>query len=180
MASMFKEQMAVDDLGNDRFISHAKPCRRTGTSSVAYGGCTISVGMQAASHTIPREYFPYSVTGNFLSAALAEGKLRRSVHRIRDTKTFATRLVKIGQDRDDGVPRDCMVMIVDYQAKEEISVLDYSAPPTTTHVSPEECIDIMETIEVLEREGTITEELAQFCRATSRLYQRVLGDTSRA
>lgn len=121
--------------------------------------------MQAANHTIPPEYFPY-VTGNFLSAALDDRKLKCSVHRIRNTKTFATRFVKISQDRNDGVPRDCMVMIVDYQAKEETSVLNYSAPPITTHVSPEECIDIIEAIEALKRDGAITEELANFCRAT--------------
>ncbi|TQN70611.1 hypothetical protein CSHISOI_04896 [Colletotrichum shisoi] len=161
MANTLQEQVAVDDLGSDQFISRVNPARMGNAANIAYGGCAISIGLQAACSTVPPKYLLYSTTGNYLGPALTDRKLRCSVRRVRDTRTFATRIVEISQDLDDGKPRLCMVMLADFQVKEETSLLVYSAPPSMVYSSPEQCLTVEEGIKDKVRRGLVTENEAK-------------------
>ncbi|GJC81128.1 hypothetical protein ColLi_03966 [Colletotrichum liriopes] len=172
MANTLQEQVAVDDLGSDHFISRVNPARMGNAANIAYGGCTISVGIQAACSTVPAKYLLYSTTGNYLGPAFTDRKLKCSVRRVRDTRTFATRLVEISQDQDDGKARMCMIMLADFQVKEETSLLVYSAPPSMAYSPPEQCLTTEEGAKDLVRRGIATEKMAK-------LYMASFGFNSR-
>ncbi|KAK2011737.1 acyl-CoA thioesterase II [Colletotrichum eremochloae] len=172
MAATLQEQVAVDDVGSDQFVSRANPARMGNAANIAYGGCTISIGVQAACSTVPAKYLLYSATGNYLGPALTDRKLRCSVRRVRDTRTFATRLVEISQDQDDGKPRLCMIMLADFQVKEEKSLLVYSTPPSMSYSPPEQCLALEEMAQGLLRRGTVTEKLVKLFMASFGLNER--------
>ncbi|KAF4775635.1 acyl-CoA thioesterase II [Colletotrichum scovillei] len=166
MASTMQEQVAVDDLGSDHFTSRVDPARMGNKANIAYGGCTISIGVQAACSTVSPKYLLYSATGNYLGPALTDRKLKCAVRRVRDTRTFATRLVEISQDQDDGKSRLCMIMLADFQVKEEASLLVYSAPPSMSYSPPEKCLTTQEATEDKVRRGVVTEKLGNLYLAT--------------
>ncbi|GKT49769.1 uncharacterized protein ColSpa_09950 [Colletotrichum spaethianum] len=166
MANTLQEQVAVDDLGSDRFVSRVNPARMGNAANIAYGGCTISIGIQAACSTVSATYLLYSTTGNYLGPALTDRKLKCSVRRVRDTRTFATRLVEISQDQDDGTPRMCMIMLADFQVKEEASLFVYSAPPSMNYSPPEQCLNTSEGVKDLVRRGIVTEKMEKFYMAS--------------
>ncbi|KAK2041190.1 acyl-CoA thioesterase II [Colletotrichum somersetense] len=174
MADTLQEQVAVDDLGSDQFVSRANPARMGNAANIAYGGCTVSIGVQAACSTVPAGYLLYSATGNYLGPALTDRKLKCSVRRVRDTRTFATRLVEISQDQDDGKSRLCMIMLADFQVKEEKSLLVYSAPPSMSYSSPEQCLTVEERTEDLVRGGIVTERMVKLYMASFGLNERFL------
>ncbi|KAK1981918.1 acyl-CoA thioesterase II [Colletotrichum cereale] len=172
MAATLQEQVAVDDLGSDQFVSRANPARMGNVANIAYGGCTISIGVQAACSTVPAEYLLYSATGNYLGPALTDRKLKCSVRRVRDTRTFATRLVEISQDQDDGKSRLCMIMLADFQVKEENSLFVYSAPPSMPYSPPEQCLTVEEMGKDLVRRGIVTEKLVKLHMASFGFKER--------
>ncbi|KAK1597064.1 acyl-CoA thioesterase II [Colletotrichum navitas] len=174
MAATLREQVAVDDLGSDQFVSRANPARMGNAANIAYGGCTIGVGVQAACSTVPAHYLLYSTTGNYLGPALTDRKLKCSVRRVRDTRTFATRLVEISQDQDYGKSRLCMIMLADFQVKEEKSLFVYSAPPSMPYSSPEECPAVEERTKDLVRRGIVTEKEVKLYMASFGLNERFL------
>ncbi|KAF9878049.1 acylthioesterase ii [Colletotrichum karsti] len=161
MAATLQEQVSVDALGFDNFISHINPGRMGNAQNIAYGGCAIGVGISAAYHTVSPNYLLYSVTGNYLGPALTDRKLKCSVRKVRDTRTFATRLVEISQDQDDGQTRLCMIMMADFQVKEAASLLLYSAPPSRSYSPPEKCLDTIENAAELVRNGIVSEKLSK-------------------
>ncbi|KAF6833314.1 acylthioesterase ii [Colletotrichum plurivorum] len=166
MATTLQEQIGVDDLGGDRFASRVNPGRMGNAQNIAYGGCAMGNGISAACSTVPPGYLLYSVTGNYLGPALTDRKLKCSVRRVRDTRTFATRLVEVSQDQDDGEPRLCMIMLADFQVKEKASLLVYSAPPSMEYSPVERCPDKNERAAEMVREGIIPEKLARLYIAT--------------
>ncbi|KAJ0163990.1 hypothetical protein CTA2_1996 [Colletotrichum tanaceti] len=172
MADTLQEQVAVDDLGSDQFISRANPARMGNAANIGYGGCAISIGLQAACSTVPPKYLLYSATGNFLGPALTDRKLKSSVRRVRDTRTFATRIVEISQDLDDGKSRLCMMLLADFQVKEESSFLVYSASPSMVYSSPERCLTTEEGIRDKVRRGLVTETEAKLFMASFGLKNR--------
>ncbi|OLN87117.1 hypothetical protein CCHL11_08939 [Colletotrichum chlorophyti] len=158
MATTLQDQVAVDDLDSDRFISRVNPARMGNKANIAYGGCAISIGIQAASCTVSPKYLLYSVTGNYLGPALTDRKLKCSVRRVRDTRTFATRLVEISQDQDNGQSRSCMILLADFQVKEEASLLMYAAPPSISYSCPEKCLGMEENVQDLVQKGVVSKE----------------------
>ncbi|WYZ39717.1 hypothetical protein EsH8_IV_000058 [Colletotrichum jinshuiense] len=168
MTTSLLDQVAVDDLGSDQFASRVNPGRMGNAANIAYGGCAIGIGIQAACHTVSPKFLLYSTTGNYLGPALTDRKLKCSVRRVRDTRTFATRLVEISQDQDNGQSRLCMIMLADFQVKEEASLLLYSAPPSRTYSRPEQCLGMKEAADELARKGIVPVKL-------SKLYMVIFG-----
>jgi len=104
------------------------PERMGNTAPIAYGGCTLGVGVKAACLSVGPKYRLYSVLGNYLGPALIDRKLQCSVRAIRDTRTFVTRFVEVSQIQDDGSKRLCMTFIADFQLPEKAALLTYSKP----------------------------------------------------
>ncbi|KAL0931496.1 acylthioesterase ii [Colletotrichum truncatum] len=166
MATTLEEQVSVDQLGPEQYVSRVKPARMGNARNIAYGGCAMGCGISAAYDSVPSKYLLYSVTGTYLGPALTDRKLKFSVRKIRDTRTFATRLVEISQDQDDGQSRPCMIMLADFQVKEPASMLVYSPPPSMTYSPPEKCLDIHQGTAELVRRGVATEEMGKAYLAT--------------
>ncbi|KAK4086698.1 hypothetical protein ACCO45_010073 [Purpureocillium lilacinum] len=172
MASTLQQQISVEKLSSDLFTSCFNPGRMGNTKNIAYGGCAVGVGIEAASQTVSPNYVLYSAMGNYLGPAITERKLMCSIRRVRDTRTFATRVVEIGQEQHDGVTRLCMIMVVDFQVKEKDSLLVYSATPQTRYSPVEKCLDTSETIRGMVSKGEVTEELAEVFRVQFDLLGR--------
>lgn len=166
MATTLQEQIGVEELGGDEFVSRVNPARMGNAQNIAYGGCALGAGISAACSTVSPEYLLYSATGNYLGPALTDRGLKCSVRRVRDTRTFATRLVEVSQDQDDGRPRLCMIMLADFQVKEAASLLVYSAPPSMAYSPVEKCPDSRERAWEMVREGIIPEKIAKLYIAT--------------
>jgi acyl-CoA thioesterase II len=172
MASTVEEQLSVEEIGKDEFVSKFNPGRMGNMNNIAYGGCTIGVGIEAATQTVSGSYFLYSAMGNYLGPALTDRKLKCFVRRVRDTRTFATRIVEIGQEQDDGKLRLCMTMLADFQIKEKASLLEYSAPPERSYSSVEKCQTALENIDDFVKKGVVPEMIAEIYKTQFDLMGR--------
>ncbi|KAA8902539.1 hypothetical protein TRICI_005900 [Trichomonascus ciferrii] len=172
MASTIEEQLSVEEVGKDEFVSKFNPGRMGNMNNIAYGGCTIGVGIEAATQTVPDKYFLYSAMGNYLGPALTDRKIKCSVRRVRDTRTFATRIVELGQEQDDGKLRLCMTMLADFQIKEKASLLEYSAPPARSYSSVEKCQNAIENIDNFVKKGLVPEAVAEIYKGQFELMGR--------
>lgn len=128
-AATLSDQTAVVQVGPDEFISQELPGRFGNATPIAYGGCTSGIATRAACATVPEGYFVYSVLGTFLGPTSTDTKLRLTVERTRDTKTFATRRVVARQTLPDGRTRTCLDMLADFHVREP-ALLTYSPPPS--------------------------------------------------
>merc|ERR1712000_585855 len=117
MPSSLVDQVAVEPLGSDNFVSRCLPLRMGNAMPIAYGGCSISIGLSSAVATVKAGYNPYSVMGHFHGPAATDRKLYTSVQRTRDTRSFATRRVQVKQKQDDGKERVVMDLMVDFTSR---------------------------------------------------------------
>lgn len=128
-ASTFAEQIALEEIDHGEFKSRYLPEAMGNTANIAYGGCTLAISIAAAGKTVDKAHSLYSAHGNYLSPVSTGMLLHASVRRIRDTKTFSTRLVEIYQEPERGSKRLCLIMTADYMVTQSPSVLEYSAAP---------------------------------------------------
>lgn len=103
------------------------------SAAIAYGGCTLGVAAKAAANSVPSNYRLYSIVGQYLGPALIDRVLKASIRTIRQTRTFATRLVEVSQTTDGGEDRACLIALADFQVPEEASLLEYSVTPTRSY-----------------------------------------------
>jgi acyl-CoA thioesterase II len=163
VAPSLSDQLALDPGPQpDTFTTRFLPERMGNMGSFAYGGCALGVGVQAACETVSQGYRPYSITGSFLAPVSIDIKLDCSVRRLRDTRTFATRLVEISQQQiqKDGrsQTRLCMILLADLHKEGESSMLDFSAPPDRIYSGPENSLTPQEIARTLASQNTIPPE----------------------
>ncbi|WFD45072.1 hypothetical protein MPSI1_003749 [Malassezia psittaci] len=81
------------------FESVSLPGRAGNQQPIAFGGCALAVGLNAAGQTIEAEprFVPYSITGQFLGPAVLDQLYIAEVKPIRDTRSFRTRYVTVKQ-----------------------------------------------------------------------------------
>ncbi|PKS12628.1 hypothetical protein jhhlp_000836 [Lomentospora prolificans] len=161
MAETISDQIAVDSVGKDQFVSRFFPERMGNAANISYGGFTIGVGIEAACATVPSDYYLYTAMGNYLGPTFTDRKLLCTVRRLRDTRTFATREVVLSQETKDGSQRPCMSMLLDFQTREKASLFIFSAPPTRTYSPPEKCKSRLEIAQHLVDEKLVSEEKAR-------------------
>jgi acyl-CoA thioesterase II len=162
-AQTLSDQLALDPGPEpDTFTTRFLPERMGNMGSFAYGGCALGVGVQAACETVQPGYRPYSICGSFLAPVSIDIKLDASVRRVRDTRTFATRLVEISQVQPQkngkSQRRLCMILLADFHKEGEESMLDFSAPPDGTYSAPENSLTPQEIARNLADSKTITPE----------------------
>ncbi|KAF2276685.1 Thioesterase/thiol ester dehydrase-isomerase [Westerdykella ornata] len=131
--------LAFKSLSPTTFTTIHPPRAMGNARPIAYGGFALAAAYKAAALTLltpsetQPEYHLYSFTGNYLGPANNNHPLLTSVTTIRQTRTFATRLVQVSQQQDDGSTRNCLVALADFQVAEPASLLTYSAPPSRTY-----------------------------------------------
>ncbi|KIW31226.1 acyl-CoA thioesterase II [Cladophialophora immunda] len=166
MATTLAEQIGVEETGPDEFISLFPPARGGNQLPIAYGGCTIGVGVHAAFRTVKPGYNLYSVLGHFLGPSRTDQRLTCRVQRLRDTRTFATRRVEISQSLPNGEQRLCMTLQADFHVSEP-AMMEYSAPPETRYSDVSQCPSVDKIAEELVSKGYITEEAARSYRTAT-------------
>ena len=160
-ASTVAEQVGVAQVapGRDEFRSTSLPIRMGNVLPIAYGGCAISVAVHAAVRTAPDTHRLYSVVGHFHGPASLDQPFRIAVTRTRDTRSFATRRVRVSQlqplsrkstgskTTEEGggqqqttttTERLCLELIADFHVLEE-ALMEFSPPLHRPHAPPSEC-----------------------------------------
>lgn len=160
MAPTLAEQIGVEKVKDGEYISKVLPVKMGNSLPIAYGGCTVGVAVSAACATVTSSLALYSVLGHFLGPASTEYKLHCHVENVRDTRSFATRRVRVKQQQKDGKFRTCLELTADFHVK-ETSAFKYSAPPSTTYPRADDCPTFPELAGTLQSRGAISEKGAQ-------------------
>jgi acyl-CoA thioesterase II len=153
--------LAVRQIGENEYESLHNPERMGNTAPIAYGGCTIGIAASSAAHTVKPGFFAYSFLGHYLGPALVDRHLFSTVETIRDTRTFATRSVRVFQKLDDGNSRVCMFVIVDFQTQEPVDLLTYSASPTREWEHWSKCPTVDQSMQRIVDTGGLTMKQAK-------------------
>jgi acyl-CoA thioesterase II len=153
------EQIGVEELREDAFISKSLPVRMGNSLEIAYGGCALGVAVHAACKSVPSSFLVYSILGHFLGPATTDQKLTCRVYRIRNTRTFATRRVVVTQPLENGGERECLQLVADFQTK-ETPLLSFSAPPSIQYGGGKESPTMDQYAESLVAAGEIDERAA--------------------
>lgn len=146
-AKSLPDQVSVVQVGKDEFVSATYPQRMGNMRPIAYGGCATAIAVNAAFQTIQPGFNVYSILGYFLGPALIDRPVRCHVHRVRDTRTFATRRVVVSQIIPDGRERNCLELFADFQATEPGEAMAYDPPliapfkPPSQTPTADECLD---------------------------------------
>ncbi|KAF1811781.1 Thioesterase/thiol ester dehydrase-isomerase [Eremomyces bilateralis CBS 781.70] len=163
-------QLAFRPIGDDQFISVIPPDQMGNSKSIAYGGCTISASLHAAFQTVGPNYALYSATGSFLGPSLIDRPFIARVRRVRDTRSFATRVIDLSQstealpyetlaraakEKPEKNERKVMIMIADFQTPEPETMLQYSVKPFRQYSPVEICKPNDQTALEMEEKGLL-------------------------
>ncbi|KAL5416237.1 hypothetical protein PMIN03_002274 [Paraphaeosphaeria minitans] len=177
-AETLSDQVAVSALENDRFVSVFKPESMGNTAKIAYGGCAIAIAISAAYQTLDSQHSLYTAMGHYLGPALIDRPLFAAVRRIRDTRTFATRQVEISQIQDNGSARVCMIVALDFHAREKASLLEYSASPSIRYLSVETLPTVKQASEDMVTRGAVSRATLDFNESQYALRERLVESRS--
>ncbi|PWN49804.1 Thioesterase/thiol ester dehydrase-isomerase [Violaceomyces palustris] len=100
----------------DVFRSVNRPEKMGNLGPIAYGGCVIALVIASAYQTVKEEegFKLYSFLGNFLGPTRTDREVNLKVTRLRETRTFQTRLVIASQILEDGEERKCFSATLDF------------------------------------------------------------------
>lgn len=124
---VLKDQIAVKPV-KDHYVSVLPPTRMGDLANWAYGGNILAVAVSAAYATITLGHHLYSICGHFVRPASPSYKLICRVERIRDTRTFQTRHLRLYQNRPSG-EQLCLIATADFHIEESAELVNYSARP---------------------------------------------------
>ncbi|KAL4983393.1 thioesterase-like superfamily-domain-containing protein [Aspergillus falconensis] len=130
MASL-KAQIAVEPIGTDHYRSVLPPIRMGDFADWAYGGNILAIAVQAAYSTVTADQHLHSISGYFVRPASPSQKLICRVERIRDTRTFQTRQLRVAQS---GAKAEllCLIATADFHIDEPDEMVNYAARPQIT------------------------------------------------
>jgi acyl-CoA thioesterase II len=168
LAASLPEQASLQKISENQYVSLFNPDKMGNTANIAYGGCTLAVGVNAAYETVSSDYHCFSIMGNYLGPAMTDRKFYCNIRRIRDTRTFASRQVEVSQKQDDGTHRQCLILFAEFQRQEPAVLLSYSAPPTTSYSSLDACLTKAENIDRLLKDGKVPQKMVD-------VFQKVFG-----
>lgn len=122
-----RDQIAVKPV-DDHYVSILPPTRMGDLANWAYGGNILAVAVSAAYATISTGHHLYSISGHFVRPVSPLDKLICRVERIRDTRTFQTRHVRLYQNGPGG-EQLCLIATADFHIEESAEMVRYSAHP---------------------------------------------------
>ncbi|KAF2433034.1 acyl-CoA thioesterase II [Tothia fuscella] len=158
-AQNLKEQVGVEQVSEDCFVSLKNPDKMGNTADIAYGGCTLASAVNAAYQTVPPGFHCFSVMGNYLGPAFSHSKLFCKIRRIRDTRSFQSRQVEVSQKQKDGTQRLCMIMFAEFQNQEPASLMRYSVPPSQEWPTWQDCPTRSEYAAQLVKDGKVPQKM---------------------
>ncbi|BFZ58673.1 hypothetical protein PYCC9005_005737 [Savitreella phatthalungensis] len=126
-----------------------KPEKMGNAADIAYGGCVLSMCVNAAFYGLPSAttstppFYLYSVLGTYVGPTLASDLVTFRVDVLRSTRTFQTRRVEARQKGRDGVERITFFAVCDFVAPEP-TALKYSLQPAKTYTEPESLLPVQE------------------------------------
>ncbi|ORY12889.1 thioesterase-like superfamily-domain-containing protein [Clohesyomyces aquaticus] len=161
--SSFAEALAFKPTsgGGHKFETAHPPEKMGNAANIAYGGFALAAAVKGAYLSLPESprYHLYSIVGNFLGPAFTDRPLRCTTKTVRQTRTFATRLVEVSQTQDNGQERACLIALADFQVK-EAPMLEYSAPPSTQYSSYHNLPELRVHRQTMVETGKIPQALA--------------------
>jgi acyl-CoA thioesterase II len=172
LAATLPEQVSLKKIAENSYVTLFNPDRMGNKANIAYGGCTLGAGVNAAYETVSPEYHCFSIMGNYLGPAMIDRKLFCNVRRIRDTRTFTSRQVEVSQEQDDGSHRTCVILFAEFQRQEPASLLNYSAPPSRQYSQVEATATRAENMEALVQSGKVPEKMVATFNVVFALMQR--------
>ncbi|KAL3464531.1 thioesterase-like superfamily-domain-containing protein [Aspergillus heterothallicus] len=124
------EQITVERIDIDYYRSSVPPIRMGDMADWAYGGNVLAIAVNAAYATVNPGQHLYSINGHFVRPASPSQNLFCRVERIRDTRTFQTRHLRVFQYVED-IEHICLVATADFHVNEptEAVMVNYSARP---------------------------------------------------
>jgi len=159
MAATILDLIALAQLTPSTYETLLPPEKMGNAANIAYGGCAMAVGINAACLSVGPSYRLYSALGSYLGPALTDRILQVHVRPIRDTRTFATRLVKVSQLQDSGKPRPCMTFLADFQVPEPASLMTFSTPPGMPYTPRSRTLPLAEQNQKLVTLGAVSPAL---------------------
>ncbi|KAJ6137392.1 Thioesterase/thiol ester dehydrase-isomerase [Penicillium samsonianum] len=127
MASL-KNQIAVESIDTDCYRSVAHPIPMGDLADWAYGGNILAIAVNAAYATVTAGQHLYSISGYFVRPASPSQKLICHVERIRDTRTFQTRHLRVVQSGEK-YEQLCLIATADFHVEEPGDMVNYSIRP---------------------------------------------------
>ncbi|KAL5361307.1 Thioesterase/thiol ester dehydrase-isomerase [Aspergillus floccosus] len=125
-----RDQIAVKPVGTDSYRSVVPPIRMGDLADWAYGGNILAIAVGAAYATVTAGQHLYSISGYFVRPASPSQKLLCRVERIRDTRSFQTRHLRVVQAGAEGESEQlCLIATADFHADEPVDMVNYSACP---------------------------------------------------
>ncbi|KAH8657756.1 thioesterase-like superfamily-domain-containing protein [Xylariales sp. PMI_506] len=153
MERTLADLIAVEEIAPNEYVSKHLPANMGVALPIAYGGCALGVAIHAASLTVPSNFHLYSVLGHYHGPASLTEKLYITVERTRDTRSFATRRIRITQ-RTPKKARVCMDMMADFHAREQQS-LAYSAPLPGSYPPAEDLPTVGQVVDEIRNKGRV-------------------------
>lgn len=148
-AADFNDLAGVRLIEDGQYESISHPEKMGNTANIAYGGCAMAVALTAAHASVQLNHRLYSAMGNYLAPALTDRNFSISVKVIRDTITFATRLVELRQTLDNGQARMVLLVIADFQTPEKATLLEYSVPPFLPYQPVDDLLNVNERRQIM-------------------------------
>ena len=118
-------QLARRGTRKGQYVSVSLPERMGGVFGAAFGGCVMSMSLNAAHLSLPEDremrasLRVYSMLGHYLGPTLTDRHVSFSCEVLRETRTFATQLVRASQVMDNGSERACFAATVDFMRQDE-------------------------------------------------------------
>lgn len=169
-----KELLSVKEINPGHYESIHPPFSRRAFQNdpSAFGGYSIGLGITAAYASLPSpKYHLYSALGNFLGPTFAHVPVVCAVRSVRDTTTFATRLVELKQ-QVRGAVRTVMTILCDFQTDEAPSAdasLVYCAAPREKYASWQDTLPVDQLREKKLAAGEMTAQEAEFNKGAMKL-----------
>ncbi|KAL4739856.1 Thioesterase/thiol ester dehydrase-isomerase [Aspergillus similis] len=123
-----KDQIAVESVDTDCYRSVLPPIRMGDLADWAYGGNILAIAVQAAYATVTTGQHLYSISGYFVRPASTSEKLICRVERVRDTRTFQTRQLRVVQSGRKS-EQLCLIATADFHIDEPDEMVNYSSRP---------------------------------------------------
>ncbi|GES64147.1 thioesterase/thiol ester dehydrase-isomerase [Aspergillus terreus] len=123
-----EDQIAIEPIGTDCYRSIVPPICMGDLADWAYGGNILAVAVNAAYATVTEGQHLYSISGHFVRPASPFQKLICRVERIRSTRTFQTRLLRIVQP-EGKIEQLCLIATADFHIDEPADLVNYSTRP---------------------------------------------------
>ncbi|KAJ5414819.1 Thioesterase/thiol ester dehydrase-isomerase [Penicillium cosmopolitanum] len=123
-----KDQIAIEPADTDCYRSAVPPICMGELADWAYGGNILAIAVNAAYATVSADQHLYSISGYFVRPARPSKTLMCRLERIRDTRTFQTRHLRVFQ-LEGKTEQLCLIATADFHIDEPREMVNYSVSP---------------------------------------------------